>query len=267
MTDVPERQDDGSFRLLATAVAGMAVLHLAYGEAAPGWPALPAVLSGHATGDRLAALLALTATAALLHASTRRMGLVVIALYQAAWLLRGVPAALAAPAVLGSWYGFCEALAACCATASLALLGKRPASGARARGLRIARATFGLTCVFFGVSHFVYADVTAAMVPRALPGPRVIAKITGLCHVAAGLAIAAHRAPRLAATLEAIMMSLFGLLVWVPAFFADPTPRWATPPATRWSELMITVALATAAWIIAGSFASGDEPERRHAGS
>jgi len=62
--------------------------------------------------------------------------------------------------------------------------------------------------------------------------------------------------PRLAATLETIMMSLFGLLVWVPSFFMHPRPSWATPPANEWSELVVSLMLAASAWIVATSLSN-----------
>jgi uncharacterized membrane protein YphA (DoxX/SURF4 family) len=113
---------------------------------------------------------------------------------------------------------------------------------------------FGLTCVFYGWSHFVYADYTASMVPAALPGRLGFAYFTGLGHIAAGLAVIVGILPRLAATLEAIMMSLFGLLVWVPSFFAQPRPTWANPPEHQWSELVVNLVLAASAWVVAFSF-------------
>jgi uncharacterized membrane protein YphA (DoxX/SURF4 family) len=94
------------------------------------------------------------------------------------------------------------------------------------------------------------------MVPTWLPGRRALAYLTGLGHLTAGLAIIVGILPRLAATLEAIMMSLFGLLVWVPSFFAQPRPKWATPPEHQWSELVVTLVLAASAWIVAISFAN-----------
>jgi uncharacterized membrane protein YphA (DoxX/SURF4 family) len=92
------------------------------------------------------------------------------------------------------------------------------------------------------------------MVPGWLPGRLPLAYFTGLGHIAAGVAIVVGIFPSLAARLEAVMMSLFGLLVWVPSFFAQPPPKWATPPAYQWSELVVTLVLAASAWIVAISF-------------
>jgi uncharacterized membrane protein len=121
------------------------------------------------------------------------------------------------------------------------------------RVVRAAQVLFGLTCVFYGWSHFVYADYTASMVPTWLPGRLGLAYFTGLGHLAAGIGITVGILPRLAATLEAIMMSLFGLLVWVPSFLAQPRPQWATPPQNQWAELVVTLMLAASAWIVATS--------------
>jgi uncharacterized membrane protein YphA (DoxX/SURF4 family) len=117
----------------------------------------------------------------------------------------------------------------------------------------VARALFGLTCVFYGWSHFAYADYTATMVPSWLPGRLEIAYFTGLGHIAAGIGLVVGILPRLAAILEAIMVSLFSLLVWVPSFFMQPRPDWATPPQNQWSEFVVTLVLSAAAWIVATS--------------
>jgi len=93
------------------------------------------------------------------------------------------------------------------------------------RCVRMAQVLFGLTCVFYGWSHFAYADYTASMVPNWLPSRLGLAYFTGLGHIAAGIGIIVWILPRLAATLEAIMMSLFGLLVWVPSFFCAAQAR------------------------------------------
>jgi uncharacterized membrane protein YphA (DoxX/SURF4 family) len=74
--------------------------------------------------------------------------------------------------------------------------------------------------------------------------------LTGAAHIAAGVAVAVGIFPGLAAALEATMMSLFGLLVWVPSFFAQPRPAWAARPANQWSELVANVVLAASAWLV-----------------
>jgi uncharacterized membrane protein YphA (DoxX/SURF4 family) len=95
------------------------------------------------------------------------------------------------------------------------------------------------------------------MVPALLPNRLAFAYLTGLGHVAAGIGIIVGILPGLAATLEAIMMSLFGLLVWVPSFFVQPRPQWATPPQNQWSELVVNLVLAASACVVAISLRNG----------
>jgi uncharacterized membrane protein YphA (DoxX/SURF4 family) len=184
---------------------------------------------------------------------------VTIGAYQALWAVTCVPPILSTPLSLGAWYGFCEALTSLVGVWILyAMLrwqlrgSQMPIAGERA--VRAAQVIFGLNCVFYGYSHFAFADYTAGMVPTWLPDHLGFAYFTGLGHICAGISIILGILPRLAATLEAIMMSLFGLLVWVPSFLAQPRPEWATPPSNQWSELVVNLVLAASAWLVAASF-------------
>ena len=124
------------------------------------------------------------------------------------------------------------------------------------RAQHVARVLFGAACVVYGAAHFAYATYTASMVPAWLPGRTGLAYLTGAGHAAAGFGLLVGVLPRLAATLEAIMMSLFGVLVWFPSFFAQPVPEWATPTQNQWSETVVTFLLAASAWIVAASLRS-----------
>jgi len=182
-----------------------------------------------------------------------------IGTYLAAWVLARFYQVVVQPLGVASWYGFCEALApwlaACILFARLrsTVPGSKPPWPVDGRAIRAARVFFGLACAVFGLAHFAFAQYTATMVPRWLPGPLPIAYITGFAHLAAGMGLSVGFLPRLAVTLEASMMSLFGLLVWLPSLFARPTPAWATPLQNQWSEIVVTLLLAASAWIVAAS--------------
>ena len=118
-----------------------------------------------------------------------------------------------------------------------------------------ARIGFGLSCVLFGVSHFVYADFTAQMIPGFVPFHLSFAYITGCGHLLAGLAILSGVMARLAATLEAVMMSVFVVLVHIPMVAAGPKPEALQ---IDWTLLAAAATMSASAWAVARSLS--DKP-------
>jgi uncharacterized membrane protein YphA (DoxX/SURF4 family) len=247
--------------LFAIAAASLAILSLAYGDFGWGAQSVLAAIPWRQTWVYGSALVLLAAAVGVCFPRTALPAVVTIGAYQLIGAALSVPLIVAKPLGVDAWYPFCEALTPLAAAwvlyATLRRQSPRAAPPmASAGAVRTAQVLFGLTCVFYGFSHFLYADYTAGMVPAWLPGHLGFAYFTGLGHAAAGLAIIVGILPRLAAILEATMMSLFGLLVWVPSFFAHPRPAWATQPEHQWSELVVNGVLAASAWVIASSFAT-----------
>ena len=114
--------------------------------------------------------------------------------------------------------------------------------------VRVAQLIFAASVPLIGLEHLVYAKDTAAYVPAWLPDRVGWAVLTGLGHIAAGVAIAVVVLPRLAATLETWMMGIFTVLVWIPVAMATPTQRFG------WTALLISTALTAAGWIVAESY-------------
>jgi uncharacterized membrane protein YphA (DoxX/SURF4 family) len=239
--------------LFAIASASLAIFSLAYGEFALGGQALPAWIPWREAWVYGFALILLAASAGLCLSRTALVSVLTIGAFQAVWTVSSVPQILSKPLSVDAWYGVCEPLTGLVGAWILCTMLRPQARASGELAVRAAQVLFGLTCVFYGWSHFVYADYTASMVPTWLPSRLGFAYFTGLAHIAAGLGIIVGILPRLAATLEALMMSLFGLLVWVPSFFALPRPTWATPPENQWSELVVNLVLAASAWIVAAS--------------
>jgi uncharacterized membrane protein len=237
--------------------AGLAVLSLVYGDFALQWQPVPDWIPGRTGLACVSGVVVLIACAGVFF---RRVGLVsacVLMIYQLAWVLTHAGEMLPRPWSVGAWLGLCESFALLIGAWILyvSLLPQRggPRSGflASDRSLRAARILFGICCVVFGLSHFAYAEFTAGMIPNWLPGRLALAYLTGACHVAAGIAIATTILARLAATLEALMLSSIVLLVHAPSIGAMPAPEWAPTTRIQWTALCVACALAGSTWLLA----------------
>lgn len=80
---------------------------------------------------------------------------------------------------------------------------------------------------------------------QVLPDPMVWACFTGVCSIAACLALLFGVWPRLAATLEAFMLGLIAVAYWAPDLY---TGRTAT------TAFIISFLIAAGVWLVAGSY-------------
>lgn len=245
--------------LFALGTAGTAVLSLIYGDFALQWQPFPDWIPGRAALAYASGVVVLAASVGVFFRRTAVTCALVLSVYQLIWVLTRGAGVIPAPASVGSWLSVCESLTATIGGwILLASLVRRTGSPdfsflASARAMRTARILFGLCCLVFGLSHFTYASFTADMIPRWLPERLWLAYLTGAGHMAAGLALVLAIAARLAATLEALMLSSFVVLVHIPSIGASPALDWAPTPRVQWTALSIACTLAGAAWLISAS--------------
>ena len=240
-------------------IIGLGTLGVVYGDFASAWPAwVPwrqALLYA-------AAAVMLLGGAGLLFARTAPISVSILLPYLLLWMSLRLPALLTAPQIEVNWLAVGEiaVLAAGAWVLFADLRTARDGSIVRLatgeRGRRLARLLVAFSLLTFGLSHFFYNRETAALVPAWLPFHRGWAYLTGAGHLAAGLGVWFSIYPRLAAAMEAAMLTIFTLLVWIPAIVAAPTTR------NNWGEFVISWAIAAGAWLVAGSIApqSGNSP-------
>ena len=147
---------------------------------------------------------------------------------------------------LGAYFGVAEPMAIAAAALVVYAMGGRGRETVRL--VRVARVVLGGCAVFFGSAHFVYMGMTAPLVPKWLPPSQVFwGYATGACFVAAGLALLTGIRAKLAASLLAVMLGGFMLLVHVRVLLADHAGVF------NWSELAMNVTILGVVWVVADS--------------
>ncbi len=220
----------------------LGMISLAFGDFALQWQPVPAALPHRELFAWFSGALMLILGAGVLWRTTARWAAGTLASVYMIWVvaLHGLVVA-AQPTSVAAWLGIGEILAlASGGLALFAMSGEPP----NARLRLTARLAFGVCALIFGLSHFIYATFTAAMVPGWIPYPLFWAYTTGGGHALAGLAILSGVRARLAATCLAGMMASFVLLLHLPRVLAAPGSQM------EWTMLAIAVSLTGAAWAL-----------------
>ncbi len=240
--------------LFALGVIGIGILSLIFHSYALQWQPVPAGLP--AAFVYISAAILIAGGVGLFLPRLAFAAGALLAMFLAIWVV-GLQAPLVAKDIktVATWLGLAEDLAMACGAWTLMAMSAQTSGGpdipflTDANGLRLARGLFGFACLIFGASHFVYADFTAQMVPHWLPQRVWWAYLTGAGHCAAGLALLIGFMPKLAATLEAAMMTCFVVLVHIPMVLARP----ADGVQLIWTMLFVACTLSASAWAISGS--------------
>jgi uncharacterized membrane protein len=241
--------------VFAATMVAMGILGLSHGNFAPLWDAVPKNLPGRGALAYVCAFISLACGFGLLWrrtaATAARVLFVCLLLWLLAFKLRFI---FAGPLIEGS-YQSCGETAVMVAGAWVlyawfATNGDEQRLGfaVGASGVRLASVLYGLALIAFGLSHFVYLNLTAPLVPAWLPGPTFWAYFSGAAYIAAGVAMIINVCARLAAALAALEMGLLTVLVWIPILAAG------SKDPSQWSEAVLSWALTAAGWVVADAY-------------
>jgi uncharacterized membrane protein YphA (DoxX/SURF4 family) len=190
--------------------------------------------------------------AAMLWDTTARFGPAALAILYGIFTVFPLPRLYTAPhyvgysaaVYIGVLSSVCQQIILCVAAAIVWQLAARGSLSPRAA--LIARWTFGLCSVDFGLTHLTGIPFAATFVPRWMPlGGPFWTVFTGIAFVLAGLAIVSGVLDVSAARLLGLMLLVFSLLVLTPPIFASPHNHVA------WGANAYNLTAVGAAWIVA----------------
>jgi uncharacterized membrane protein len=240
----------------AIGLIGLGILALIYGDFALVWQPVSPWVPGRTALAYASGVLMLLCGVTLFFQPAAKYSIRVLLPYLKIWVLLKVPALIVAPQVEGVWLGIGELTMLLAGGWTLfAMLADLPerwrfrltAGESAVRGAQI---LFAISLIPVGLSHLMYVKETAAYVPAWLPYPVGWAYLTGIGQMACGIGLLFRIFPRAAAVSEAAMLTIFTLLVWVPAIIAEPHAR------LPWTAFFISWIIAAGAWVVAGNIVS-----------
>lgn len=178
---------------------------------------------------------------------TTRPAALVLCLVYLVFSLACVPDIIAASNVYerygGSFFIFFSLL--CGAIALYA--GTEPNAAKAALLSRVARIGIGVCAISFMLGQLLLLRDTAQLVPKGIPPSQMFwAILTTLAFGLAAVAILVNRLARLAMRLMALMLGLFGAVIWIPHIVAHLKAHF------NWSECALTFLVTGAVWATAG---------------
>lgn len=173
---------------------------------------------------------------AILHPRTARAGAAVIAAFFGLFTLACLPQMVAAPRSPDAYINFFEQLSMVCGALAVC-------TPALVLPIRVA---FGVCVASFAWAQVVYLQYTASLVPAWIPPNQVFwTNLTTAAFTLAAIAILIDRQAKLAMRLMALMLTLFGILVWVPKIVAHPAAL------SNWTEISSNYVMAAASLLVA----------------
>ncbi len=167
-----------------------------------------------------------------------------------------VPHIVATPKIYDCWGNFFEQFSLV-SGAVIVYASVSPNVSRAARLARIGYICFGICVVSFTLEQLFYLSGTAGFVPKWIPPGQMFWAITTTIALAfAAIAILTGHSALQASRLLTAMLIGFGLLVWLPAPFADPHKL------INWAGNAQNLAITGAAWIVADSLSRNRSDSR-----
>ena len=176
---------------------------------------------------------------------TVRPAAILLVVVYSLFALACVPSIVAAPAAFGSYDSFFEQFCLLCGAIAVYAATDRNEEWSATLGGAV-RIGLGLCAISFTLAQVFYLRDTASLVPAWIPPNQMFwAILTTIAFGLAAIAMLVNRRARLAINLMALMIALFGLLVWIPLLVAHPASHFS------WSEFALTCLIAGASRSIA----------------
>ena len=114
---------------------------------------------------------------------------------------------------------------------------------------QIGKYVFATVMLVFGALHFMAGDQMAGLVPAYMPGGVLWVYVTGAALIAYALAIYTGRYAKLASQLLALMLTLFVLMIHLPAVMGGDQ--------TSMSAVLKDLGLAAGALVLGNNYTEG----------
>jgi uncharacterized membrane protein YphA (DoxX/SURF4 family) len=186
---------------------------------------------------------------------TARAGAIALGSIYLIFALLWLPFIVAEPLVYDRWGNFFEQFSLVSGALIVYALFSPGNSQQSAKLARLGYIFFGICVVSFTLEQLLYLSGTASFVPKWIPpGQMFWAIVTTIAFALAAIALLSGRSALLASRLLTAMIVGFGLLVWLPAPFADPHKM------INWAGNAQNSAIAGAAWIVADFLSQKPSP-------
>ena len=175
-----------------------------------------------------------------------RAGAITLTCVFSFFALLWIPRIIATPLVYDPWGNFFEQSSQVAGALIVYATVGRAKADRKPRLARLAYLLFAICVISFMLEQLISLSATASFVPKWIPpGQMFWAILTTIAFALAAIALLVERQSRLASRLTTAMIIGFGLLVWLPAPFANAHQLF------NWAGNGVNLAIAGAAWIVA----------------